>query len=146
MIIVLLASAFSACQENIIHLYRAVDSKAWSGKSKATFHITDIKQDGVYRMAVEVRLDRHFQYKDLWLVVGMRNSRGQASRDTLQLNVVDAFDELDGKGRNILEYELPYRQLNLQKTDTLDVSIRQIVSAAPIAGIHHVGILLEPSR
>lgn len=144
-IILLALATCCSCQENIVHRYCAVDSQNWHPSYKARFHITDIKEKGNYQMTAEVRLDKHYPYRELWLVVETETSRGAHYSDTLCMDVVGEAGQLDGEGRNIMTYTAPVRKIPLQETDTVDICIHHCLSNASVPGVHDVGFLLEPS-
>lgn len=143
---VLLAATCFACQENVIHRFCAVEAQDWQQKYKARFHITDIKQTHVYQLTAEARIDKQYDFQDLWLVVETRNTNGESIADTICIETVKENGNLDGTGRNILEYQKDVRTLQLKETDTLDICIKHIMQAHPLVGVHDVGIKLEPKN
>ena len=145
--LVLLTVLIWGCQENVVHQYRSVDSKCWRSKEKVEFCVDTIRKAGVYDCSLEVRLDRQYYYKNLWLVVETQGIRsGFLRSDTVNLAVVDESGEMVGEGRNLLLYQHALAPFMLAKDDSLHIQIHHIMSADSIAGVHDVGIFLSSRK
>ncbi len=146
-VVCLLALALYSCEEDVVHRYCAVDSQDWQKAYKARFHIEPLKTKSEYNLRAEVRVDKRFPYKDLWMVVETKISNDSAQivyNDTVCVDIIKDNGDMNGDGRNILEYKTAVRCLPLTTKDTLDICVRHIQSVTPVPGVHDVGIMLAP--
>ena len=134
---------FTACQEDMAHQFCAIDCNGWSQNAKARFCIAELKGHKTYDLALEARIGKRYPYRDLWVAVDTRLHGNPYTSDTLCLDIVSPTGEMDGYGRELLEYQMPVRQFRLDSRDTLEVCVRHIMSAKVIPGVHDIGIRLE---
>jgi len=144
-----LVCSFAACQENFVHRYCAVDSQDWQKQYKGKLHIEDIKEKGTYQLKAEVRIDKQYLYKDLWLEIEThirteKSLNDTCYKDTVCIDIIKQNGEMSGTGRNIMEYKTPVREMSLAPSDTLDICMRHILTTKPVPGVHDIGILLIP--
>lgn len=146
-ILVLALTTFWACQDEVVvHRFCAVDCQDWDKAYKARFHIDPFGVESEYNLRAEVRTDRRYLYKDLWLVYETKVSHDSTLvyNDTICMEMIDKNEEMDGDGQNILTYKAAVRCLPLSPTDTVDICIRHIMSHTPLPGVHDVGFQLSP--
>lgn len=81
------------------HSYQAVDAQCWSATDTLRFTPDALSEDGLYSLLAGVRVNEHYPYRDLWLVVEQRTPSAatttsphteHVSRDTLHVLLTDA--------------------------------------------------------
>ena len=102
--------------------------------------------DGSYRVGVGVRVDGHFSYRNLWLVVEQRTltEPRTAHRDTVNLILADSEGSWLTRGVVLHEAEEEVVTTRLEKDKRYEFLVYHIMSDQELVGVNDVGLSLSP--
>ena len=140
--IVFLALAVASCRKStLIHTYYPLPQKSWSIRDTLTFHMPPITQDGYYEILAGLRLERHFPYDQVWLVIQQDfNSPMHQRRDTLCIQVADSAGNMQGFGLNMQQYETPLASIYLHKGQEGKLRLYHIMRKEILPQVCNAGI------
>lgn len=129
------------------HHYLPVTAPYWAMTDTMRFTLEDIVYEGDYNIGVGVRVNEHFAYRNLWLVVEKRSKTGlvPAHRDTMNLILTDSKGTWLTQGVVLHEVEDTVAKTHLDSDEAYEFLVYHIMSDQQVEGVTDVGLLLSPN-
>lgn len=143
-LVAVLLSLFSCHSDKIAHLYRAVPSDGWSQGDTLTFPLSEVPQNGHYRLRVGVRVTDTYPYTSLWLVLKSQWQNPMMRRcDTLECRLCDEEGFINGKGLKTHQYLFSLPSVTLTKGQFGTFRVCHIMRKETLQGVSDIGIELS---
>ncbi len=139
----------SSCNKTttIYDKYLHTPERGWDRGEALIFDVSQIKTDGNYLLDVLLRTSEAYPFTFLCLEVKETlETKQETFVDTLFCQLYDDKGNILGGGLSRYQYEFPFKELNLNKDDTLHVVIRHIMNLEKLPGISDVGLKLSKKK
>jgi len=139
------ALAFISCSRNTIYShYVPVDIDGWERGDTLFYHITTLRDSGIYNAQLGIRLTSTYPYQEVSLIMEQQLlPAGTITADTLIIKLADEEGNLNGIGLSMYDYTHPLNDIQLGSSDTLEVSIHHNMRREVLPGISSIGVTLE---
>lgn len=129
------------------HHYQSVGTSRWTMTDTMRFTPENIEYEGDYTVGVGVRVNEHFAYRNLWLVVEQRSKKGpvRAHRDTVNMILTDSKGTWLTQGVVLHEVEETVGRTRLEKDEAYEFLVYHIMSNQQLEGVTDVGLSLSPN-
>lgn len=138
--------AFSCTNKPVAFDYCSTAVEGWEPGDSLKFHIDTLQQSGQYKLSIGVRTSSSnpYPYQTLWLVVRQHwHNPSQELIDTIHLQLANGRGDPQGHGVTLYQYDYPWQTLQLQASQSADISIIHIMRREMLPGISNVGIQLN---
>lgn len=116
-----------------------IDSEGWAYGDTVKVRPTRLDSVDMRRLAVAVRHDNDYPYRNLWLEVSYHTGHSTV-RDTIELMLADIYGRWLGRGFGP-SYQLSQPlQARFRIPDSTEISLRHIMRCDTLRGIEQVGI------
>ena len=133
----------AGCTENtLFHSYQSIGEEGWRRTDTLCFTLAPSPTPCLAATFVEIRLDRSFPYRELWLQLEKRSGE-KTEQDTLCFRLTDETESLSGKGLNLLQYELAGGNIRLQEKTGTELRLHHLMEREIMPHISEVGIRVE---
>lgn len=139
--------AIMGCHERrTYHHYQPVNTSCWAMTDTLRFTPENIDYEGDYRVSIGARVDDHYAYRNLWLVVEQRTLKGlrTAHRDTVNLILADSHGAWLTQGVVLHVAEEEVATTRLEKDECYEFLVYHIMSDQHLVGVNDVGVTLSP--
>ncbi len=135
------ALAASCGRTTVLHCYRHTPAGGWEQSDALTYKVDTVRQGGVYKFDVGVRITSAFPYKQLWLVAERRfTNPPESEADTLACSFVDGGGNRNGSGTRAFQYVFRLGEITLAERQTGTVTVRHIMRREILPGITDIGV------
>ncbi len=138
----------SGCKKQTVYFqYVSTTENGWDKNDTIIFQTPRMKDAGSYAEELGVRITGDYPFKSLQLVVDQRLLPAQQHRsDTIDCKLLNDMGEAIGGGVNVYQYifALPSQQLN--KGDSLRITVRHNMKREILPGINDIGFRLKRKR
>ncbi len=124
----------------------SVDVNGWDRDSVLQYNVRAVKEKGYYVEEIGLRANVDYPFQKLSLVVdqtiistSMEHGNIHLS-DTMTIDVFDQMGRLEGRGVNLKQIMVPLKSVELEKDDSISVSIRHNMRRLKLNGITDVGL------
>ena len=137
---------FMGCHERRpYHHYQSVNAPQWAMTDTMRFTQDQIEREGDYTVGVGVRVNDHFAYRNLWLVVEQRSKKGLVRhRDTVNMILADSKGTWLTQGVVLHETEETVGKTRLERDEAYEFLVYHIMSKQQLVGVKDVGLSLSP--
>ena len=160
-------SGIVSCQKTDgINQFLPTPTESWSPQDTLFFELPEIMHEGDFDVQVQARITYTYPYRSLRLVVEQaygesdsiaayketvapdleRKNQVRTYRDTVLLDLVDDCGNFTGKGRDLLEYDMPVRYIHMQSGESGEIRIFHVQAESNIRGVHDVGLQITPLK
>lgn len=135
----------SSCDTDVVYdsfLHIPVDG--WDKRDTLNFDVPKTKEDGLYRLEVNLRTTSTFPFTSITFVADQMTEPGhRLISDTLNCQLADDKGNVLGKGISLYQYKFILNDANLRRGDSLHISVRHIMKRETIPGISELGIKIR---
>ncbi len=118
--------------------------QGWEKNDTLSFDIPTIQHSGIYRSVIGLRICKNFPFTDLYLIVEHTIlPRTETVRDTVRCTIADEDGKLKSQGVTYHQYQYPIADLQLEKGDSLHITVRHCMKRDILPGISDIGIQLQ---
>jgi len=134
-----------ACNSNIVYShYEHTPIAGWNKNNPQHFLLSPLRQGGLYREEVGLRINGDYPFMGLTLIVEQQVlPSGTTRSDTLWCKLIDSDGTIQGEGFSYYQYTFHLCDMQLQQGDSLRVSIRHNMKREDLPGISDVGLTLH---
>ena len=135
----------TACIDNTVyHHYEHTPLAGWERNDTLKFLVPHAMQKGQYEEEIGLRINGDYPFLGLRLIVSQTiYPKHQTFTDTLDCEVINKNGNATGKGITMYQYLFHLTTLQLEKGDSLSVSIRHDMKREILPGIADVGVKLS---
>lgn len=134
--------------------FAPVNAEGWHSKDTVSFNIPTMGHEADYSLRVKVRINRKYEYKDLWVVAEQTYAQEDEPKDgekpfltltdTIHILLIDEKGNLSGEGKNLMTFCHPVRNVRLKNNSNGQIRLHHIMDEKCIRGVHDVGVELLP--
>lgn len=134
--------AICSCDEVTIYdNYRHIDPMGWERADTLNYDVSHVAQSGDYMEEIGLRLDDHYPFMQLCLIVEQTVIPTYVVRtDTVVCKVTTQNGTPRGHGVNYYQYQIPIGSIRLAEGDSLHVAIRHHMRRELLSGVAEVGL------
>ena len=130
-------------QKPVYSHFEHFDSNGWRRADAATYSI-GVQEEGIYNIAMDLRVCSLYPYTQLMLVVQASNTSHLINRtDTVNIDITDYEGNPLGSGLSIRTHHIDLPPATLTTNDTLNVTVTHNMSRECLPGIIDIGIIAE---
>ncbi|MCQ2197224.1 MAG: gliding motility lipoprotein GldH [Bacteroidaceae bacterium] len=155
----------SCHKQDGINVFQSVDTDGWDTKDTMVFEVPTTDYNATHNLTLLARITRQFAYKDLWMVVEQdyetdslylaqcdtiypdekeydkKTTRTSPCSllDTVHIEITNDNGIFEGSGKDLLEYEIPVRNVHLKQGTKGTIRIHHIMTDRKVEGIHDIG-------
>lgn len=127
--------------------YAHTPLSGWEKNDTLTFDIPAMTGNGTYHEEVGLRVNGAYPFQQLCVVVEQQLlPRGYRRADTLNMVLQDADGHVHGRGVNYYQYHFPLANMQLNRGDSLHVTIRHNMKREILTGVSDVGFRLSAMK
>lgn len=145
--IVLLVTGLLAasCTGNKVYdKYNHTPVAGWEKNDTLSFDIPRVKTGGLYNAELGLRINNSYPFMGLTLIVTRTiYPKMVVHTDTLNCHLIDKNGNTNGQGISYYQYDFPVGYLQLQKGDSLHVTVRHDMKREILPGISDIGLQLS---
>lgn len=144
--LMMLSLLLLGCSDHrVYHHFVPVNTTCWTVTDTLHFTPGVLKSDGLYTMKTGVRVNDHYRYRDLWLVVEQRAKQPQmaARRDTVHIILADSKGNWLTQGVTLHETEEVVAASRLAKDCAYEFLVYHIMKDQNLEGVSDVGFSLS---
>ncbi len=144
-IAILLMTLITACESKVVYdKYNDTPVAGWNKADLLNFNIPPVDTTGNYDIEGGLRINGAFPFMSLTLIVNTTIvPRNITQSDTITCQTIGKSGKPVGQGVNFFQTRFPIKQLQLEKGDSLHITIRHDMRREDLPGILNVGISLE---
>ncbi|SCY36899.1 protein involved in gliding motility GldH [Nonlabens sp. Hel1_33_55] len=151
-IFILVMFAITGCDDNLVATDNiSFDSAAWPANEPVEFMIEPVDTISDYQIYLNMRNNKAYAFKNLWLITQMKFPQGKIVTDTLEYAMADARGAFLGTGSDVVENKLTYKKgFRFRESGTYQLTLQQAMrksgSATPLPqleGVLDVGYSIE---
>ncbi len=159
----------SCHKQDGIYVFQSVNSDEWDIKDTLVFEVPTTDYNATHNLRLLARITRQFAYKDLWVVVKQDYETDSlylaqcdtiypddeeydkkavstspcSLLDTIHIEITNENGIFKGSGKDLLEYEIPVRNVHLKQGTKGSIRIHHIMTTRVLEGIHDIGCNLS---
>lgn len=122
--------------------YEQISENGWDKNDVMTYDVPPMKTDGIYEIDLGLRTTGSYPFMSLSLVVQTEIVGRKTTTNTLLCHLVDQKGHAEGQGVSCYQYDFHLSTLQLQKGDSLHVSIHHNMMREMLPGISDLGVRL----
>ena len=146
LILSLIICILSACvykNENVHTDFRSLKNSEWNKDSICRFKVDIQDISHPYSIAILIRHDNNYPYRNLWLFSNITTPSGAVRQDTLNCELADDMGRWYGKGISVYKFEAPYEQsITFPQSGVYTFSIQHGMRDDILKNVSEVGIKL----
>ncbi|PRP67893.1 gliding motility lipoprotein GldH [Nonlabens agnitus] len=140
------------CDDNLVATdSKSFDGASWPASEPAQFLIEPVDTVTDFQIYLNMRNNKSYAYKNLWLITQMKFPQGKIVTDTLEYAMADARGAFLGTGSDVVENKLIYKkEFRFRESGTYQLTLQQAMrksgSAQPLEqleGVLDVGYTIE---
>lgn len=121
--------------------------EGWDKHEPITFGIDTVQQTGLYALSLGMRASREYPFKNLQVALEYTVfPRQQKQQEVINITVSDNDGNMLGHGISLYEYDLPIQKFNLNKGDSIAVTVRHNMKRETLPGIVDIGMTLRKNE
>ena len=133
----------SCDRQKVFSRYEHIESSQWEKTDTVHFNIPHMQVAGTYLGTLGLRIESNYPYQKLALEVNMQIlPSGQNVKRSLDCELIDNRGTIKGSGISQYQYEFPVDMLQLEKDDSLQVTIIHNMRRELMPNICDVGFTL----
>lgn len=138
----------TACNDDRVYSrFEHTGVEGWDKHEPITFGLDTIQHTGLYAMSLGLRASREYPFKNLQVALEYTIYPSlQKMQDIVDVKVSDNEGIMLGHGISVYQYDLPIQKLNLNKGDSIAVTVRHNMKRETLPGIVDVGITLRMNK
>lgn len=146
-LIILLFIAGSCDNPAIYDLFQPVENAVWA-KNKTFYFTFEIKDNNVpYNVALELRNNSLYPYKNLWIVCKEEQSIDPLLKDTIECVLADESGKWKGKGFSLFANSFPLKEnFYFPRAGLYTFSFSHAMTDEQLKGIHEIGLSIVKSQ
>lgn len=136
---------FSSCRKGMVYShYEPTPIAGWERIDTLRFDISPVKESGYYRTELGLRIDQSFPFTGLTMIVTREILPEHTSiADTVSFTLMSKNSaNFNGNGIALYQYSVPLRELQLQKGDSLHITVNHYMRREILTGVNDVGITM----
>jgi len=143
-----MALVMPACGDGVVYnTYRHTQAEGWDKTDTLFFDVLPLREAGVYRQTVGLRINESFPFNSVTLVVDCTvEPKHKTYSDTLRCRLTDNKGNMLGRGVSYYQYDFTASDLRLDEGDSLHIGVRHIMRRETLRGIADVGLQLSLAR
>lgn len=131
-------------QDNTYHHFEDIPSDGWQRTADRQFHIPAVMQSGTYDLFLDLRTTREYPYASItFRLTEHCLPANSTKKSTIECRLVDDQGRQLGSGISRFQYRYHLGERQLQKGDSLSISIRHHMQPDYLPGITDIGIELK---
>ncbi len=137
-----------SCVENkeIVYEYKNIKNALWDKEDIVTFEVPVTDTLSRFDVFVDIRNDNSYPYKNIWLLISLKDTEGQIQKDTINVPLADDFGKwLGKKGLSLYEKEKLFKTIQFPRKGTYIYSVQHGMRREKLEGINDVGIRIIPN-
>ena len=136
--------AVGSCdRQKVFSRYEHIESSQWEKTDTVHFSSPHMQEAGTYQGTLGLRIESDYPYRELALEVNMQIlPSGQTLKRSLNCELIDKSGTIKGSGISQYQYEFPVDLLQLEKDDSLQVTIIHNMRRELMPNICDVGFTL----
>ena len=123
--------------------YEQIPVNGWGKNDVMSFEIPPLRTNGLYDINLGLRTTGIYPFMSLSLVIQTEIVGRKTMTDTLLCHLVDLHGHAEGQGVSYYQYNFHLKTLQLNKGDSLHVSIHHNMMREMLPGISDMGICLS---
>lgn len=150
--IIMVLLAMVSCDDNLVATDSfSFDKASWPASQKVDFKMNPQDTIHNYGIFLNMRNNKEYAFKNLWLITQIKFPQGKIVTDTLQYEMADAQGRFLGSGKDIVENKLVFKKdFRFRESGTYELTLQQAMrksgNAAPLEqleGVLDVGYTIE---
>lgn len=135
----------TACHAGIIYSqYKHVPTAGWEKNDEVSFSVDPIKVDGTYDEEIGIRINNNYPFTAVTLIINQTVFPSyETFSDTLECSLIDDEGNAKGPGIGHYQYNFHLTTVELQKGDSMQVTIRHDMKREILPGIADIGVTLK---
>lgn len=140
----ILSVLFAACNDKKVYdTFHHTPLAGWEKNDSLSFDVHKLKTSGRYLSTLALRIDDEYPFMGLTLIVEQTVHPSHTKHvDTLNCALIGANGIPKGQGIGYYQYAFGVTSMNLQKGDSLHISVRHNMKREILPGISNVGVSL----
>lgn len=140
----ILSVLFAACNDKKVYdTFHHTPLAGWEKNDSLSFDVPKLKASGRYLSTLALRIDDEYPFMGLTLIVEQTVHPSHTKHvDTLNCALIGANGIPKGQGIGYYQYAFGVTSMNLQKGDSLHISVRHNMKREILPGISNVGVSL----
>lgn len=140
----ILSVLFAACNDKKVYdTFHHTPLAGWEKNDSLSFDVPKLKTSGRYLSTLALRIDDEYPFMGLTLIVEQTVHPSHTKHvDTLNCALIGTNGIPKGQGIGYYQYAFGVTSMNLQKGDSLHISVRHNMKREILPGISNVGVSL----
>lgn len=123
--------------------YCHTSTEGWDKVDTLDYDVSPLPSSGRYATTLGLRINSHYPFQALTLIVDQKVIPGNKMHsDTVSCDLFDKKGKTKGQGIDYYQYHFRVSELELQKGDSLHITVRHNMRREILPGISDVGISL----
>ena len=142
----LLATGLMLCacgRQKIYSHFEHVSDTGWEKVDTIVFNIPPVAESGIYQEALEIRIDNTYPFQSLTMEVTQTifpENKVETHNKVCQL--IDQNGNMKGAGVSLFAYTFPFNDIQLNRGDSLYITIVHCMKREIMPGVVDVGVTL----
>jgi gliding motility-associated lipoprotein GldH len=138
--------ALAACTvDALFSSFQPISGEGWLRTDTIRFYTSPIPADGLYSEELGLRTNSRYPFMQLSMIVNQQTRPSRIDRtDTIVVSLTDNEGIVQGEGICHYIYSIPLQAVQLNKGDTLLVSVHHNMIRQQLEGVTDVGFTLLP--
>lgn len=138
---------FVQCNSPHYYQEQQIIGESWNKDSAVKFEFEVTDSTSIYNIALLTRNTNEYPYSNLYLFTKLVNPKGEEFIDTLQYFLAYQDGEWIGKGKNLKELYLVYREnLPIKDTGKYQLSISHGMRETNLTGINDISLIVNKNE
>lgn len=139
------AGLAASCSTGTVYdSYAHTPLSGWEKNDTLTFNTQRMAYSGTYHQEVGLRMTTAYPFVSISLIVEQQIlPKGRIITDTLKCPITDMRGNFLGDGISSYQYQFPLRDIQLNRGDSLHVSIRHNMKREILPGVSDIGLKME---
>jgi gliding motility-associated lipoprotein GldH len=136
---------FTACKRSTVYFhFEDVPESGWEKNDLVSFDLDKQTSDATYQEELALRINSKYPFMRLTLIVEQTiYPASHTITDTLNCNLIDERGNAIAKGISQHQYLFPLKNLQLQRADSVHLSVHHNMKREILPGITSIGIKLS---
>ena len=139
---------FCGCtRQKIYSRFQHVSETGWEKVDTIAFDVPPVTESGTYREDLELRIDTTFPFQSLTLKVNQTIfPEGRHESYTKNCPLIDKNGNIKGAGVSLFLYTYPFNDIQLNRGDSLHITVIHCMKREIMPGVTDIGISLTRQR
>ena len=135
---------FASCDNKVYDIYNHTPISGWEKNDTLSFKIQKMAENGRYGIDLGLRINEAYPFMGLTLIVEQRIFPSRVLKtDTLNCELIDNSGNTKGPGVSYYQYNFHVCDMDLNKKDSIYITVRHDMKREILPGISDVGIIIE---